>query len=245
MFRILILSFFLVSIPTFSQNEKQVENQSLIWFTYNLNWKINNNWHLITDYNQRQFINPSAQHLWAVRANLRKVISNNWDFGFGGSLFMRKTNDPNALNKLLVPELRPHFEFNNHQKLSFGILNSRYRIEARFNQNTDTNQLSDGFTFNNFRFRYLLGYTFPIIINKKTLNEVLFVRIQDEIMINAGSKIVQNTFDQNRIYVALNYKVSPKLSFETGYLNSFQQQPSGDDFLNRNILRLTIFQIID
>ena len=101
------------------------------------------------------------------------------------------------------------------------------------------------YNFNSFRFRYLLGWTFPIIKNKNKTEELVFVKIQDEIMINAGSKIVQNTFDQNRIYFALNYKISNKFSVETGYLNSFQQQPTGDDFFNRNILRLTIFQNID
>jgi hypothetical protein len=195
--------------------------------------------------NQRQFINPSAQHLWAVRANLRKVLTTNWDFGFGGGLFMRKSNDPYKTNQQIIPELRPHIEFDNTQKLGFGVLNNRYRLEARLYQNTNNGELSDGYYFNNFRFRYLLEWTFPLLKNKKTSNEILFAKIQDEVMINAGSKIVNNTFDQNRLYFALNYKISNKFSIETGYLNSFQQQTSGDEYLNRNILRLTLFQKID
>ncbi|MDN3676381.1 DUF2490 domain-containing protein [Flavobacterium paronense] len=243
--RIYIIFLLLVSITVFSQSEKEVKNQQIVWYTYNVNWKLNNNWQLVTDVSERQFINPTAQHLWSVRANFKRVITANWDFGFGGSLFIRKLNDPYKTNPLIVPELRPHIEFNNTQKLGFGTLNSRYRIEARLYQNTKDGELSDGYYFNNFRLRYLLGWTFPIIKNKNTSNELVFVKIQDEIMVNAGSKIVRNTFDQNRIYLALNYKVSNKFSIETGYLNSFQQQPIGDEFLNRNILRLTIFQKIE
>lgn len=243
--RIYIIFFLVVTTTVLSQNEKEVKNQKLVWYTYNINWKLNSNWQLITDASERHFINPTAQHLWSIRANFKRVINNNWDFGFGGSLFIRKLNDPYKTNPLTVPELRPHIEFNNSQKIGFGILNSRYRVEARLYQNTNDGALSDGYYFNNFRLRYLLGWTFPIIKNKKASKELVFVKIQDEIMINAGSKIVQNTFDQNRIYFALNYKISNKFSVETGYLNSFQQQPTGDDFFNRNILRLTIFQNID
>jgi len=243
--RIYIIFFLVVTTTVLSQSEKEVKNQQLVWYTYNVNWKLNNNWQLVADASERHFINPTAQHLWSIRANFKRVIDNNWDFGFGGSLFMRKLNDPYKTNPLTVPELRPHIEFNNSQKIGFGILNSRYRVEARLYQNTNDGELSDGYYFNNFRFRYLLGWTFPIIKNKKASDELVFVKIQDEIMINAGSKIVRNTFDQNRIYFALNYKISNKFSVETGYLNSFQQQPSGDEFFNRNILRLTIFQKID
>lgn len=245
MHRIYTVCFLLVSITVFSQSEKEVKNQQLVWYTYSVNWKLNNNWQQTTDVSERHFINPTAQHLWSVRANFKRVINDNWDFGFGGSLFMRKLNDPYKTNQSIVPELRPHIEFNNTQILGFGILNSRYRIEARLYQNANDQALSDGYYFSNFRFRYLLGWTFPIIKNKNASNELVFVKIQDEIMVNAGSKIVRNTFDQNRIYFALNYKISNKFSIETGYLNSFQEQPSGDEFFNRNILRLTIFQKID
>lgn len=245
MHKIYTVCFLLVSITVFSQSEKEVKNQQIVWYTYNISWKLNNNWQQITDVSERQFINPTAQHLWSIRTIFKRGINNNWDLGFGGSLFIRKLNDPYKTSQLIVPELRPHIEFNNTQIVGFGILNSRYRIEARLYQNTKDGALSDGYYFNNFRFRYLLGWTFPIIKNKSSSTETVFVKIQDEIMVNAGSKIVRNTFDQNRIYFALNYKISNKFSIETGYLNSFQQQPSGDEFLNRNILRLTVFQKID
>jgi hypothetical protein len=245
MHRIFTICFLLVSVAVFSQSEKEVKNQQIVWYTYIVNWKLNDNWQQITDVSERHFINPTAQHLWSIRTIFKRVINDNWDYGFGGSLFIRKLNDPYKTNPLIVPELRPHIEFNNTQKLGFGTLNSRYRIEARLYQNTKDGELTDGYYFNNFRFRYLLGWTFPIIKNKNESNELVFVKIQDEIMINAGSKIVRNTFDQNRIYLALNCKISNTFSIETGYLNSFQQQSSGDEFLNRNILRLTVFHKID
>ena len=64
-------------------------------------------------------------------------------------------------------------------------------------------------------------------------------------MFNVGKKIVKNTFDQNRIYLAVNYKLNNSYAFELGYMNWFQQQKSGTDFYNRDILRFSIFHSID
>ena len=64
-------------------------------------------------------------------------------------------------------------------------------------------------------------------------------------MFNVGKKIVKNTFDQNRIYLAVNYKLNASYAFELGYMNWFQQQKSGVDFYNRDILRLSIIHSID
>ncbi len=47
------------------------------------------------------------------------------------------------------------------------------------------------------------------------------------------------------IYLALNYKLNKSYAVELGYMNWFQQQKSGIDFYNRDILRLSIFHSID
>jgi hypothetical protein len=45
-------------------------------------------------------------------------------------------------------------------------------------------------------------------------------------MINGGNKI-KNTFDQNRVYAAVQVGVSPVVALELGYLNSFQEKSKG------------------
>ncbi|MFD0777342.1 DUF2490 domain-containing protein [Flavobacterium myungsuense] len=69
--------------------------------------------------------------------------------------------------------------------------------------------------------------------------------INDEIMFNAGKNIIYNTFDQNRIYGALQFGFNDNLAIELGYLNSFQQRVNGVDYFNRNIIRLSIFHKIN
>jgi hypothetical protein len=60
-------------------------------------------------------------------------------------------------------------------------------------------------------------------------------------MINAGEKIIKNTFDQNRVYAAIQYGINQNIAIEFGYLNSFQQRASGIDYFNRDIIRFSIF----
>jgi hypothetical protein len=75
-------------------------------------------------------------------------------------------------------------------------------------------------------------------------SDKIILKIKDEVMLNIGNQIVKNTFDQNRIYLALNYVVTPKIAFEVGYMNWFQQQKNGTDYYDRNIIRFSIFHII-
>jgi hypothetical protein len=77
-------------------------------------------------------------------------------------------------------------------------------------------------------------------------NEVqsLSLKAGDEIFLNVGKKIVTNVFDQNRWFVGLNMAFSPSFSLEAGYLNWFQEQSSGTDYYNRDVLRLALYQVI-
>jgi len=72
-------------------------------------------------------------------------------------------------------------------------------------------------------------------------NQALSVKTGDEILLNAGKSIVHNVFDQNRIFVSLNYQFSNNLSAEAGYMNAYQERSSGTQFNNSNIYRFSIF----
>jgi len=175
---------------------------------------------------------------------LRRKLGAGWDMSAGMSIFYHNSNDPDSDIDLAVPELRPHLEFNFQQKFHFLRLEHRYKAEARFFHNTNTTltDLEEGYTYRTLRIRYRLQLIFPLV----KFNEVqsLNLKAGDEILLNAGKKIVKNVFDQNRWFVGLNMVFSPSFSLEAGYLNSFQEQSSGTDYYNRDILRLALYQII-
>ncbi len=239
--KIVLLSFFLFPKPISAQ--KKVEHQQLIWYGYYNTLKFNENWSLLSEVQERQFYNPTAQHQLVFRSNLERKLIGNWNVSGGMTLFLQNPNNPNSESNLTVPELRPDIGLNSKQKLSFLTISHRYKAEARFFHDVENEQLTGGYRFSNFRLRYQLGLDFSLW--KKEEKEKLSLKLKDEVMFNVGRKVIKNTFDQNRIYLGLNYKLNDSYTVEMGYMNWFQQQKTGVDFYSRDILRFSLFHTID
>lgn len=238
--RLILLKCLVFSSILFSQ--KKIEQQQLIWYGYYNSLRFNSTWVLNSEIQERQFYNPTAQHQMVFRTNLDRKLVGDWNVSVGMTYFLQNSNKPESDSSLTVPELRPDFGFTTKQKLGFLTVNHRYKAEARFFHEVENNELVGGYRFSNFRLRYQLGLDLPIW--KKEDKEKLVLKVKDEVMFNLGSKVVNNTFDQNRIYLGLNFKCNNSLAFEAGYMNWFQQQKTGLDFYNRDILRLSIFHTI-
>jgi hypothetical protein len=146
---------------------------------------------------------------------------------------------------LVVPELRPHVEFNFRTHLGRVTFGHRYRAEARFFHDVLANELVDSYTFSNYRLRYQFAVEVPLLNKAASRPDRLYLRAAEEIMLNAGAKVVHNTFDQNRIDGGAGFWILPTLGVELGYLDQFQQRPSGSAYYDRRILRLTINHRID
>ncbi|HRH36863.1 MAG TPA: DUF2490 domain-containing protein [Flavobacteriales bacterium] len=228
-----------------SAQEKHVIGQRLVWFAYYNTLKFNDRWSLGADVQERRFVDPAAQHLFAARAHLIRALGNDWDARAGGSVFLNGRSDPGSSNDRVIPELRPHIEFTHRQKLRWLQVHHRYRAEGRFYHHTADGELGGGYAFGNFRFRYLLGIDIPLRKSSKPMPERWMLRLNDEILINAGAHVIANTFDQNRIYAGIAFWVKPTLGFELGYLNAFQSLSGGTEFYQRHILRLAITQRLD
>ena len=237
--KFLIFIFF----STFLFGQKNVENQQLLWYGYYNKLQINKNWVLNSEVQERHFYQPLVQHQLVFRTNLDRRILDDINVSLGFVVFLQSPNDPESESTLMVPELRTDFGFNEKKKYKYFNVNQRFKVEARFFHQTENNELVGGYQFSNFRMRYQLGLDIPLI--KKQDAEKLILKIKDEVMFNFGKNIVKNVFDQNRIYIGLNYPMNKNLAFEAGYLNWFQQRPSGTDFYNRDIIRFSVFHTIN
>jgi len=237
----LVIYVLFASFSLFAQ--KKVIHQELLWYGYYNTLKINANWTLNSEIQERQFINPSAQHQLVFRTGIQRKLIENWNASVGMTLFLQSPQDPESESHLMVPELRPNIGFDNKQQLSFLTVSHRYKVEARFFHDVENNALAGGYRYSNIRIRYQLGLDIPIF-KKKNKEDLISVKLKDEIMVNAGSKIVRNTFDQNRFSLGLQYCVDPYFSFEVGYMNWFQQRTSGVDYYDRDIVRLSLFHTI-
>jgi len=175
--------------------------------------------------------------LFVIRIQGRYKISEKVELGSGFAYFNVASQDTDIDLGFNKPEYRGQQDITLKQNLGKINLNHRYQIEERFFQNFDSQGLTNGTTFA-MRFRYKLQGDYVFWEKEK---QFLKAVISDEMMINAGSKIVKNTFDQNRIYAGIQFGVNSNLAIEMGYLNSFQQRSTGVDYFNRNIVRLSIY----
>ncbi len=239
----LIIASFLLLLsgnPAIGQTAaKQVTNQQLMWFAFYQTTEFTTKWFLTTEVQERFYVNPTAQHQFLVRAHMHYRLGAGWDAAVGFTYFLQSPQDPNAESNLVVPEYRPHIEFNYRQTPTQKLtITHRYKTEWRFFTNVENGELAAG-TWDIFRFRYRIGVEYRLLAKADGAN-ALKLKVSNEIMLNAGSIIVHNTFDQNRISASLNYQLTPQLAVEAGYINWFQQRPNGTAYYNRNIIRVAL-----
>ena len=232
---------FLTCSFLYAQNEKNVNQQSLLWTRYYNQIKINTKWSLHSEFDNRLFINTIKENLFMVRVNGRYKINKNTEIGSGFSYFSVSTQDPEINSNFNIPEYRGQQDITWKKELGNSTLNQRFQIEERFFHNANKQSLLPGTTYN-WRFRYRFQADFNCW---KKNDQYLKTIVYDEIMINAGRNIIKNTFDQNRIYAAIQYGINKNVALELGYLKSFQKRASGVDYFDRDIIRFTFFHKIN
>ncbi|AOW09369.1 DUF2490 domain-containing protein [Flavobacterium gilvum] len=231
---------FLVCFVSKAQTEKNIDHQSLLWTRYNNQLVLNKKWSINSEFDNRVFINPFEENLFLVRMVGRYKINKDVDFGAGVAYFSVATQVPEITNDFRTPEYRGQQDITWKHEYGNFTMNQRLQVEERFIHNSDKEGLLPGTTFT-WRFRYRLQGEYSCW---KKENQYLKAVVYDELMINAGESIVHNTFDQNRIYAALQYGINKNIALELGYLNSFQQRPSGVDYFERDVIRFTLFHKI-
>jgi len=240
-FKNAVLCAALLPVMYLPVHARDVTAQGLAWYSYFNTLKINDKWQIISEIHERHFLNSVAQHQNVYRFKAHYTLGKSgWDIAPSMTFFLQTTpQDPERMEALMVPELRPHLELNYKQKLSRAVLMHRYRLEARFfhNVNDEQTALEPGYSFGNFRARYQFSATVPLFKIKD--ERKLSLRLGDELMVNFGKKIEKNFFDQNRIFGSVVVDVLDNLSLDAGYLNWYQQRPNGT-FYNRHFLRIGV-----
>lgn len=224
-----------------AQTEKNVDHQKLLWTRYYNLLTINDKWSLHSEFDNRIFLNPIEENLYEFRVQGRYKINKNFEVGAGYAYFSVATQIPEVTIDFNVPEYRGQQDIVWKQDYNKFLLSQRFMIEERFFHNVNKEGLIPGTTFF-WRFRYRIQGEYSFW---KKENQYLKAIVNDELMINGGENVVKNTFDQNRIYAALQYGVSKNIALELGYLNSFQQRASGVDYFDRDIIRFTFFHKIN
>lgn len=235
-----IIFFLFVSFLCQAQTEKNIDHQSILWTRYYNQLLLTEKWSLHTEFDNRVFLKPVKENLYVIRIQGRYKINEHLEAGIGFAHFSVATQEPEVSYDFKIPEYRGQQDLTWKLNVNKVTLVQRFQAEERFIHNANKESLLPGSTFT-WRFRYRLQADY---IFWKKENQYLKTILSDEIMFNVGKTIINNTFDQNRIYAAIHYGLNSNLAFELGYLNSFQRRTNGIDYFNRDIIRFSIFHKI-
>lgn len=235
----LVILLILITTIKVAEAQKISINQNLYWLRYYNQLTLNKKYVWHNELEERRFFDKSKPNNRIIHSRLHYKLKPNLDVAAGLTYSLQNPQDPNSTSNLIIPEIRPVQELNYTISISKKLsLQQRFRIDERFIRKNDGQQLLEGYNFN-FRFRLRLQLIFKLSEEKNKTQTT--IKIANELMLNAGKNVVYNQFDQNRVYFGIQQDLNSSLALELGYLNQYQQKASGNQFLNRDIVRLSLY----
>lgn len=238
--RTLLLLVFLAPVLVSGQ-EKEKEYTEQTWFGYLNQTRLTNRSGIWLDLHLRlndHFVKEPAIGM----ARLGYIFYvNDQNRPAAGYAYITQYSNSNELPN--VPEHRLWQQFQWFEKRNWLSLMQYVRLEERFRRKVVDGELINDYSFN-YRVRYAMAFTIPLK-GEPGAAKTPFVFINNEVMINFGSEIVNNYFDQNRFFVGLGYQFTQKLNAHIGYLNVFQQLSAAGTFRHVDGIRLFVFHNLD
>lgn len=234
---ILLLILTSIGIPSFSQNTRISDPNTIGWYAFSANIKLNKLWTLNSEFQWRRdkLISNPMQNL--LRLGINYSVNPKLSVRAGYALAETYNYGDIPLNNLgkQFTEHRSWQMVNLTDKVKAFELSHRFMLEQRFIGRYSKTQLSkeDQFIFSN-RFRYMFRVQVPLKGNTMADNTP-YLAVYDELLIGFGKNVNENVFDQNRLGVLLGYRFNSKTRIEGGYLNQIVQ-------LSREVEGRNVFQ---
>ncbi len=215
---IINLAFSFMQLNAQSNVTRIVSNQSHVWFILNGTIKLNEQYSLFYDFqNRRAELGEDNQQL-LLRAGMLRNLGQDRQIGLGYCFVQTYPyGDFPVANSF--PEQRMWEQFVSTQKFTKSTLVHRYRLEQRWIGNSATGELNPT-RFEN-RIRYMLRWNKPLAMIKE---KQLYLNLFDELFMNFGQNVGRNIYDQNRLGANIGFQATKFFKVELGYLNQIIQQ---------------------
>jgi len=189
----------LLSISTHLYAQKNTEDYLGSWYTLGLNHRFTEHFSL-TPYAELRFYEPTSNY------NLTFLsLNGNYHFKHNQTITIAYAyldidsvfdadNKPNTIEHRILEQYA--------KKHTLGVLNiqHRFRLEQRFLEFTDRNELQ-----NRFRYRLNLKYN---------VNKMLFLSLTEEPFVNFQDQV----FHENRFYIGIGFNVLKQAQLQMGFL---------------------------
>jgi len=217
-------------VPT----QKDVNEQVQTWVSLNTVTKFSDHWGVVADAHIRENGFFESNNFYFLRGGV-SYFPNSSVSVTGGYAHMWLAPTKEGWSTY-ADENRIYEQVQLTTKIGKVSVLQRLRNEQRWQEKIVNDEPSGKNRFTN-RVRYLASFTIPVFNDKRLPSLVL----SDEILIHFGQEVVYNTFDQNRFFVGIKQNVSPKLSFDLGYMNVCQQKYSGYQYDMNHTIRLFFY----
>jgi hypothetical protein len=217
-------------------------NANHAWFMYFGSHKLSKHWglHLEAQIRRADFIGAPQQLLFRPGIN---YYINGQAFATFGYAFIETNPYGDQPVKATFPENRFWEQLQLKNQVGRFEWVSRFRLEQRFSklpvQQTNLSYEPGDAIYTN-RFRLLNRFSIPF--KGKTIEDKSFyLSMYDELFVNFGKNVKYNIFDQNRVYLAIGYRM-PKLGrLELGYLNQLIFKGDGIKVENNHTLQVGLY----
>ena len=223
--------------------EKQTQRFNQVWLGYFNQTRISNRWGSWTDLHVRtkeDFFSNFYQSV--VRVGVTYYVSDAAKLTIG---YAYVSNYPGDNHKNVTqPEHRPWQQVQWQTKYKNARTVQTLRLEEKFRRKIlNQSQLASGYNFN-YKLRYNFSLQTPLSKGAFEAHTFAFV-INDEVHINFGKQIVYNYFDQNRFFIGFGYYTNRSDQVQFGYMNLFQQLPSGNQYKSISAAKVFYFHNLD
>jgi hypothetical protein len=210
---------------SYTQYVYWVRYQNQLLFSPTLYWN--------NEIDNRRFINPDVQNQLIVHSRLH-YRKNKWDVAGGLTWSNAYAAIPQLGHRQPLSEIRPVVEATHEEPLGKVFIQNRIRVDNRFMQTRAEETVWEESDYI-LRVRYRLQFRASLKQNARN-QSMIMLRVADEVMFNHKN----NTFDQNRIYVTTDWRLSKSVAIETGYIYIYQQRFGREEFFNRHVLRFSV-----
>ena len=213
---------------------KEVKHFNQFWTSINMTARLSDKWFVLADFHIRRNNFLQDPGFYVLRGALNYKIKPNFSVAAGYA------------HLWLAAPLRDKFNYLNENRIYQQAIfthpvarikfTHRLRNEQRWIEYTLNDSASGNFRFTN-RIRYLLNLRIPISKNPKIPQLVL----ANEIMIHFGKSVNYSHFEQNRIFAGIYQPISKTVSFDFGYMYTYQLRTSGYQYNVNNTIRLFFY----
>jgi Protein of unknown function (DUF2490) len=214
--------------------KKEINQQVQFWTSINSTFRMSKRWGFLADFHIRRNNFLADPSFYFIRFAGDYWIKENITVALGyGHMWLAPTKEGWTT---YANENRIYQQFLYSSKSGKSQFLHRIRNEQRWQQKIVDDEWTGAWKFTN-RFRYLFSVTRQVFQKKSMPSLVL----ADEILLQFGSEVVYNTFEQNRLFIGIRQSINQKLSFDFGYMNVYQQKSTGYQYDMNHTIRLFFY----